>query len=181
MDAQWFDRSEQEASRVLPPFHINRSLEPGRYRLEEVFIDIGRCDAVGRIFPSAEEVEAVLAAAQVVVADHRYEIFVDNDDGTITIGLRYLRNASPETLYLDIIHELCHVRQHRQGRNLYDRSRPYVDRDTEIEAYEITVAEARRLGLGDRAIASYLCVSWITPEEHRRLAARMGVDAAAAN
>ena len=76
---------------------------------------------------------------------------------------------------MDIIHELCHVKQHLQGRDLYDRSRAYVDRETEIEAYEITVKEARRIGLDDNAILDYLCVSWITPEEHERLARRLGV------
>jgi len=102
-------------------------------------------------------------------------MFVSNDDGCITIGLAHLRNASDEFLYLDIIHELCHVKQHLQGRNLYDRSKPYVDRETEIEAYEITVREARRIGLDDQAIANYLRVSWITRDEHRRLARRMGL------
>jgi hypothetical protein len=160
---------------MIPPFRINRGLEPGRYPLTEVFADIGRCEAVRLIFPDIQEAGAVLAGTQVVIADTPREIFVDNDDGTITIGLSHLRRTSDEVLYLDIIHELCHVRQHRQGRNLYDRSRAYVDRDTEIEAYEVTVREARRIGLDEKAIANYLCVSWITPEDYRRLAARMGV------
>ena len=113
----------------------------------------------------------------VSVADIPYEIFVDNDDATITIGLTYLRQTSDDiTLYLDIIHELCHVKQHLQGRDLYDRSKAYVDRETEIEAYEITVREARRIGLTDDAILDYLRVSWITPEEHKRLATKLGVN-----
>jgi len=96
-------------------------------------------------------------------------------DGSITIGLTHLRQASDEFLYLDIIHELCHVKQHLQGRNLYDRSKAYVDRETEIEAYQVTVQEARRIGLKDEAIANYLRVSWITPEEHKRLVRRLDV------
>jgi predicted SprT family Zn-dependent metalloprotease len=102
-------------------------------------------------------------------------MFVDNDDGSITIGLTHLRQASDEFLYLDIIHELCHVKQHLQGRNLYDRSKAYVDRETEIEAYQVTVQEARRIGLKDEAIANYLRVSWISPEEHKRLVRRLDV------
>jgi hypothetical protein len=158
-------------------FSINRELEPGRYRLTGVFAGIDNCVVLRTIFPDAREAKAAITNMQVVVADHPHEIFVDNDDGTITISLRHLRSASDEILYLDIVHELCHVRQHLQGRDLYDRSRAYVDRDTEIEAYEVTVREARRIGLSEEAIANYLRVSWITPEEHRRLAARMGVTA----
>ena len=74
-----------------------------------------------------------------------------------------------------IIHELCHVKQQMQGRNLYDRSKAYVDRETEIEAYQVTVREARRIGLNDDAITNYLHVSWITPEEHKRLLCRLDV------
>jgi hypothetical protein len=116
-----------------------------------------------------------MARTKVCVVDCPYEMFVDNDDASITIGLTHLRGASDEFLYLDIIHELCHVKQHLQGRNLYDRSKSYVDRETEIEAYQVTVQEARRIGLNDDGISCYLRVPWITPEEHKRLVRRLGV------
>ena len=50
-----------------------------------------------------------------------------------------------------------------------------MDRDTEIEAYLVTVREARRIGLNDEAIADYLRVAWLTPQEHQRLARRLNV------
>ena len=156
-------------------FHINRLLETGLYRLEEVFADIRTCDVLSTIFADAEEIDAVVAHTKVFVVDMPHEMFVNNDDASITIGLMHLRQASDEFLYLDIIHELCHVKQHLQGRNLYDRSKSYVDRETEIEAYQVTVQEARRIGLNDDAITNYLHVSWITPEEHKRLLCRLDV------
>ena len=157
------------------PFRINRRLEPGQYDLTEVFPDIRACDILSAIFADAEEIDRVMADIKVLVVDTPYEIFVDNGNGAITIGLNHLRSSSDEFLYLDIIHELCHVKQHLQGRNLYDRRKSYVDRETEIEAYEVTVREARRIGLNDEAILNYLRVYWITPEEHKRLAARLNV------
>ena len=157
-------------------FSINRGLEPGRYRLEDVYPDARKYGVLADIFAGTAEIDAVMARAGVSVADIPHEMFVSNDDGSITIGLNHLRRAPDEILYLDIIHELCHVRQHLQGRELYDRSRAYVDRETEIEAYEITVKEARRIGLTERAILDYLRVSWITPEEHQRLARRLAVN-----
>jgi hypothetical protein len=150
-------------------FQINHRLELGQYSLEEVFADIRTCTILSAIFADAEEIDRVVTSIKVFIADMPHEMFVNNDDASIAIGLTHLREASDEFLFLDIIHELCHVKQQMQGRNLYDRKKAYVDRDTEIEAYRITVQEARRIGFNDDAIANYLRVSWITAEEHERL------------
>ena len=168
-------RERGKATRMKNRFHIHRRLEPGQYRLTEVFADIRTYGILPAIFADAEEIDRVMADTKVFVVDQPHEMYVDNDDASITIGLTHLRRASDEFLYLDIIHELCHVKQHLQGRNLYDRSKAYVDRETEIEAYQVTVQEARRIGLNDDAISNYLRVSWITPEEHKRLARRLDV------
>ena len=156
-------------------FPIMRHHLPGQYTLREVFPRIDDCKILSDVFGGPEKTADVLTRTKVHIIDHAYEMFVSNDDGSIAIGLSYLRRAPEEHLYLDIIHELCHVRQHMEGRNLYDRTKSYVDRETEIEAYEVTVLEARRIGLNDAAIADYLRVSWITPEEHKRLTDRLGV------
>jgi len=156
-------------------FRINRRLKPGEYKLTDVFADVGACRVLFSVFSGEEEWRQVMATAKVVVADLPAEMFVANEDGAITIGLNHLKNASDEILYLDIIHELCHVKQHMAGRDLYDACKAYVDRETEIEAYGVTVDEARRIGMDDETIANYLRVSWITPEEHKRLARRLGV------
>ena len=164
-----------EAIRMKNVFRIHRRLEPGEYRLTEVFTDIRTYSILTAIFADAEEIDGVMAHTKVFVVDRPHEMFVDNNDASITIGLTHLRRASDEFLYLDIIHELCHVKQQMQGRNLYDRSKAYVDRETEIEAYQVTVQEARRIGLNDDAISNYLRVSWITPEEHKRLIRKLDV------
>jgi len=156
-------------------YRINRGLKPGEYLLTDVFSDIRTYDILPEIFADAQEISDVMATIRVVVVDEPYEMFVDNNNGTITIGLTHLVSSSDEILYLDIVHELCHVQQHLRGRNLYDDKKAYVDRETEIEAYQLTVREARRIGLGDAAIADYLRVPWITPEEHKRLVRRLNV------
>jgi hypothetical protein len=156
-------------------YRINHKLEPGQYRLEDVFTDIRTYNILSAIFADAKEISWVMANIKVIVLDEPFEVFVDNNDATIYFGLKYLRCCHEEILYLDIIHELCHVKQHLQGRNLYDERKAYVDRDTEIEAYQVTVREARRIGLNDDAISNYLRVAWITSEEHKRLARRLNV------
>ena len=159
----------------MNPFRINRNVEPGQYGLRDIFPDIGTPDILAAIFADAAEIAGVVERTRVFIVDMPYEMFVGNNDGSITIGLNHLRTSPDDILYLDIIHELCHVKQYMEGRNLYDRTKSYVDRETEIEAYEITVQEARRIGLDDEAIAGYLRVSWITPEEHKRLVGRLNV------
>ncbi|MCS4539406.1 MAG: hypothetical protein HYU03_01775, partial [Thaumarchaeota archaeon] len=72
-------------------------------------------------------------------------------------------------LYLDLIHELVHVRQHMEGRELFDKRYSYVDRPTEIEAYSAAVKEAKRIGMSYEEIEDYLKVEWVTDEEFDRM------------
>lgn len=157
---------------------IKRGLETGRYKLADVFPDISGYRAVSKMFDGETEVGDVLANTPVYVTDRRGYMSVDNDTGAIRISKYHLRDSDDYILYLDIIHELYHVKQQRQGRDLYDRTKAYVDRPTEIEAYRITVEEASRMGLADKAILDYLWVEWISPEEHKRLARHVGIDEA---
>ena len=149
---------------------LNRKLDPGTHRLNDIFLDIRSYDVLNTIFGDPQQVVAVIDNTAVQVVDRPHYMYVDNDEGFITVGLNHLRQSPAYILYLDIIHELCHVKQHMEGRELYDRSRAYVDRPTEIEAFAVTVQEARRLKLSDKEILRYLWVEWITPEEHARLA-----------
>lgn len=154
---------------------INRKLLPGWYGIDDLFPEIREFPAVLDIFGTREEVERVLAQRKVHLADISHYMSVDNFDASITVGITHLRGAPAHVLYLDIIHELIHVKQHEQGLDLYDRTVSYVDRKTEIDAYEVTVREARKIGLSDREIFDYLRVEWITREEHERLARRLNV------
>jgi hypothetical protein len=153
---------------------INREVEPGQYALADIFPGIRSYSILHKVFADTREYDRVMKRTGVFIVDSPHVMSVDNDTGAITIGLEYLQSAPAEYLYLDIIHELCHVKQHLQGRDLYDRHKSYVDRETEIEAYEVAVQEARRIGLTESTIRDYLRVPWITPVEHRRLVRRMG-------
>jgi len=96
-------------------------------------------------------------------------------DGHLIVSLHHLKTSDLRTLYLDVVHELCHVKQFRAGRPLFDRKRKYVDVPTEVEAYAFTVREGRRIGMTDRELVEYLKVEWVEPADHRRLARRLGV------
>ena len=74
---------------------------------------------------------------------------VSDDDGHLMVNKRYLSTGRKLDIYLDVIHELCHVKQHMEGRDLFDPLYDYVDRPTEIEAYRYAVLEAKHIGLSE--------------------------------
>ena len=154
---------------------INRDVLEGTYRLEEIFAGLQNNEILLKIFKTKEELDDVFSKIKVIVDVHSHYMHVNNEDASIVIGLEHLKNSDKQILYLDIVHELVHVKQQRQGLDLYDKSYSYVDRPTEVEAYAITVEEARRLGMKDQEIFDYLHVERITSDEHKRLASAVGL------
>jgi len=155
---------------------INRDVKPGTYAISEIFDGLRQSDIIKQIFKTRKELDQVFLKINVIVEEKDHYMYVKNEDGSIVVGLEHLQKSNSRILYLDIVHELVHVRQQRAGLDLYDKSYSYVDRPTEIEAYKIAVSEAKRLGMSDEEILDYLQVGWITPEEHERLAAHVGVN-----
>lgn len=100
---------------------------------------------------------------------------VSDADGHLMVSTHYLRTGKPRDLYLDVIHELVHVRQFRDGKKLFEDGYEYPDLPTEIEAYKTCIAEGRRLGMSDRELFAYLKVFWMSDKDVRRLARHVGV------
>lgn len=96
-------------------------------------------------------------------------------DGHLLISTHHLKDSDFRTVYLDVVHELCHVNQFRKGKPLFYPRLSYVDAPSEIEAYAFTVKEGRRIGMTDRQLIDYLKVEWVDAKDHRRLARRMGL------
>jgi len=156
---------------------IDRTLTTGRYKVADAFPDIRKEPILIEIFGNEKTVDEVFKSIDINIIDAPHYMNVNNENGTINIGLGHLRNSDDEVLYLDILHELCHVKQQREGAVLYRRDIPYVDWPTEIEAYEIAVKVARRMGMTDREIENYLYVEWASPQDNAKLAKRLNVKA----
>lgn len=155
---------------------INREVNQGTYEIEDIFDGLKQVEILRKIFGSNTELDDVFSKTKVIVDTSSHYMHVKNEDATIVIGLNHLKNSDKIILYLDIVHELVHVKQQRQGLDLYDKSYSYVDRPTEIEAYIVAVEEAKRLGMKHHEIIDYLQVEWITPDEHKRLATHVGLE-----
>jgi len=157
------------------PIHINRHLGPGRYAVDEVFRGLEDSPGMKLLMPKKGDRESILSSTYILIVAEDMYMWTDDEDGHVNIGLEYLMKGEEVYLYLDILHELVHVRQFKEGKELFDRSYKYVDRPTEVEAYDYVVHEARRLGLSDEKIYDYLQVEWITKRQHDKLAKRLGV------
>lgn len=152
---------------------INRDAPIGSFPFKEVFGGFERVAAVKFIFGS--DTNMVLSALQVDIEDGRGYMRINDEKGSVIVNTKYLKEGDENHLYLDVVHELVHIRQHMEGKELWDKRYAYVDRPTELEAYRLALNEARRIGLGEREIVDYLKVSWVTDEEFGRLLMTLGV------
>lgn len=150
-------------------FAANRSLPEGDYNLRDIFSGLDDVEPLVRCVGDTSTLRQILDRTRVTLKDEDGYMYVNDEDGSLVVGLEYLRGGDELHLYLDVIHELVHVKQFLQGRNLFDHRYSYVDRPTEIEAYRCCVEEGRRIGMSEGAIAEYLYVEWITKADHARL------------
>jgi len=155
---------------------ISREVPVATYPFTDYFKGFDRIGAVRKIF--GDRTKSVLQKVRVEFAGMRSYMGVSNVDGHILMSARYLKEGDIVDIYLDIIHELVHVRQFMEGRELFDDHFSYVERPTEIEAYRLAVEEARNLGLNEERICEYLKTEWMTDDEFRRLAEAVNVNCA---
>ena len=141
-------------------------------RFNDCFKGFEKVEAVRGIF--GEKTEEVLLNLKVEFIWFGY-MGVDDTDGHLMVNERYLNTGDKTDIYLDVVHELCHVKQHMDGKELFDSQYDYVDRPTEVEAYRYTVQEAKWLGLSNERILQYLKTEWMSSEDLKRLVKNLNV------
>jgi hypothetical protein len=139
----------------------------------DYFQGFEKVEAVRRIF--GDKTSEVLNSLRVEFFGRRSYMGVNDEDGHLLVSAYYLNHGDLIDLYLDVIHELVHVRQFMEGKKLFDDHFSYVDRPTEVEAYAAAVEEARRLGLSDERILRYLKTEWMSEKELQKLAKTLNV------
>jgi hypothetical protein len=152
---------------------IERNAPLGPNPFLRVFGGFEKVKAVRSIF--GRRTDEVLGRLNVEITDGHGYMKINAEKGSISINSRYLKEGKEVDVYLDVIHELVHIRQHHEGKELWDRAYKYIDRPTEIEAYRVAVKEARRLGLSEKEVAEYLKVEWIPEDEFRSFLGNLGV------
>jgi hypothetical protein len=139
----------------------------------DYFEGFDKVEAVRRIF--GDKTEQVLRDLKIEFIWAGGYMGVNSLNGHIMVSPKYLNKGDKIDIYLDVIHELVHVRQFMEGKELFDSHYSYTERPTEVEAYRHAVEEARRLGLSDARICEYLKTEWMSGQELEQLASTVNV------
>ena len=177
MTIRWQEAFLTTAFRLGKKLQLGRLVQFRESGSSRVFIDyfkgFERVEAIQRIF--GDRTEEVLRSLQVDFFPMVGFMAVNGSNGHLMVNPRYLNSGDRLDVYLDVVHELVHVRQHMEGRGLFDSNYGYADRPTEVEAYRYAVEEARRLGVGDDRICEYLRTPWMSEDDLMRLARALNV------
>jgi hypothetical protein len=153
---------------------INRDAAVKLYPFMDFFKGFDQVAAVRATF--GEKTEEVLGNLKVEFFSFRFGYMgVSDIDGHILISTHHLKNSEFRILYLDVVHELVHVKQFMDGKQLFNSEFEYVDSPVEVEAYRHAVKEAKRIGMTDKEIIEYLKVEWVDQESHKRLVEACGL------
>ncbi len=171
----WLEYLVFRILRLLRRVPLNRILYLGASTrsFADYFKDFEKLEAVRGIF--GERTEEVLHNLKVDLTWFGGYMYVDSSSGHLVVSAPYLNSGDKVDIYLDVIHELCHVRQFMEGKALFDSRYSYVERPTEVEAYRYTVHEAKRIGLSDERICEYLKTEWMSDSDLKRLAKAINI------
>ena len=148
---------------------VNRTLACGLHPYRTLLPRFEESPAVRRIETPATPIGPLLDNARVKIKKGEGYCYVDVKIPAIVLIEDYYRKANALDLYLDLAHELTHLRQLVQGRNIWDHSLDYVDRPTEIEGYAVAVEEGIRLGMTEEQVIQHLSNPWLDDDEIDRL------------
>jgi len=84
--------------------------------------------ALARIAALSGARDRLLERARVQIRGDQGYAFVDVDVPCIVVSAWHFRSGSDRDLYLDLLHELTHLRQLDEGLDLWDERFAYVDR-----------------------------------------------------
>ncbi len=161
--------------RLARQLHLSRLVWMGTStkKFTDIFKGFEKVEAIQSIF--GEKTEKILSNLIVEFSWFGY-MGVDSTDGHLIVNKRYLNTGDKIDIYLDVVHELYHVKQWMEGKELFDQNYDYVDRPTEIEAYRYTVQEAKRIGLNNQRIRQYLQTEWISNQDLEKLIKNMNIN-----
>jgi len=146
------------------PISINRNAPPLELSpFTDYFKGFEKVQAVRSVF--GEETDEVLRNLKVGFISLRFMYMgIRDEDGSIGVGTYHLEHSDLRTLYLDIVHELFHIKQWQKDRKYFeDEHRKFMEdwslyyaSPIEVPAYKHTVREAERIGMPREEIVEHL-------------------------
>src|SRR5271157_1639186 len=171
------------------PVKINREAPPVSLSpFTEYFKGFDKVQAVRSVF--GDQTGRVLKRLRVGFISNRYMFMgVSDRDGNLAVGTYHLKTSDLRTLYLDVIHELFHVKQFMRDKEYFRREHQrylkktgfdtalYFKSPIEVPAYRHAVDEAKRIGMSYDEIAEYLKMGPVRPKVFSKLLADVGLEA----
>jgi hypothetical protein len=148
---------------------VNRTLNCGLHPYRLLLPRFEESPVVRRIEMAATPIGPLLDSARVKIKKGEGFCYVDVIIPAIVLIENYYIQGNALDLYLDLAHELTHLRQLAEGRNIWDHSLHYVDRPTEIEGFAVAVEEGLRLGMTEEQVIQHLSNPWLSDDEVDRL------------
>jgi hypothetical protein len=152
----------------------------------DYFKGFERVQAVRKVF--GRQTDDILGNLRVGFVSHRYMYMgVRDSDGNLSVGTYHLKNSDMRTLYLDVVHELFHVKQFMADKQYFRREHRrylkngfntslYFKSPIEVPAYKHAVEEAKRIGMSYDEIVEYLEMGPVDPKVFSRLLKDVGLD-----
>jgi hypothetical protein len=154
------------------PVRVNRKIPaPALQPFTDYFQGFENVEAVRRVF--GDETEKVLARLKIgFISNRRMYMGIRDHDGNLAVGTYHLRHSPRLILYLDVVHELFHIKQWMGDKEWFTREHEkfmgdfklYYSSPLEVPAYKHTVREAERLGMTPTEIVGYLEMMPVTPK-----------------
>ena len=165
------------------PVRINlETLTSTLQSFTDYFKGFEKVKAVRDVF--GENTDVILQNLKIgFVSYRRMYMGIRDEDGNISIGTYHLKHSDLRTLYLDVVHELFHVKQFMENKEYFreehkkfmlDRSLYYLS-PIEVPAYNHTVREAERIGMSNDEIINYLKMGPVPPRIFNKFLEEMGL------
>jgi hypothetical protein len=148
---------------------VNRTLDCGIHPYRLFLPRLEESPVARRIETPAIPIGLLLDDARVKIKKGEGYCYVDVKIPAVVLIENYYIQGNALDLYLDLAHELTHLRQLAEGRNIWDHSLHYVDRPTEIEGFAVAVEEGIRLGMTEEQVIQHLSNPWLSDDEVGRL------------
>ncbi|MDG6914444.1 MAG: hypothetical protein JRN23_01135 [Nitrososphaerota archaeon] len=167
----------------MPKVRVNRDVPPPALQpFTDYFKGFEKVGAVRRVF--GDETEAVLSRLKIgFISNRQMYMGIRDHDGNIAVGTYHLRHSDERVLYLDVVHELFHIKQWMGDKAWFTREHEkfmgnfdlYYSSPLEVPAYAHTVREAERLGMTRKEIAEYLKMMPVPPRTWNRFIKEMAI------
>jgi hypothetical protein len=177
--------SKTASRRPRLPIKVNRSAPtPALQPFTDYFQGFEKVGAVRMVF--GDETEEVLSRLKVgFISNKQMYMGIRDADGHIAVGTYHLRHSPTRVLYLDVVHELFHIKQWMEDKEWFTKEHEkfmgdfslYYSSPIEVPAYRHAVREAERLGMPPDEIVEYLKMLPVAPRTWNSFLKKMGLRA----